>query len=73
MTGKEIIEIYKNPNVIWNKNDKAPRNSMGCSEYWYYPEYSIYNTFTEEELLEMSDKEVEDLYKLAEKIGESLY
>lgn len=73
MTGNELIEIYESPEMIWNKNEKIPRNSMGCSEYWYYPEYSICKTFTEEELRNMSEKEINNLMKLAEKISEGLY
>lgn len=73
MTGKELIEEYKKPEMIWNSGNKTSRNSMGCSEYWYYDIYSIYNSFTEEELLEMSEKEIDHLLKLARSIGDALY
>ena len=73
MTGKELIEEYKKPEMIWNSGNKAPRNSIWCSEYCYYDTYSVYNSFTEEELLEMSEKEIDHLLKLAETIGEALY
>ena len=48
-------------------------NRMGCSENWYNPLYSISNTFTDNEIEKMSDKEIENLYKLAVKIAEGLY
>ena len=54
MTGEELIKGYKSDNRIWNNGKKTPRNSMGCSEYWYYDEYAIYHTFSEEEILGMS-------------------
>ena len=73
MTGKELIEEYKKPEMIWNSGNKAPRNSMGCSEYWYYPEYSICKTFEEYEIRNMSEKEIDHLLKLAGTIGEALY
>lgn len=73
MTGKELIEGYKKPEMIWNKCEKAPRNSMGCSEYWYYPEYCVYNSFSENKLLKMTDEEVNNLLHLAETIGNALY
>ena len=73
MTGKELIENYKSDNRIWNKGEKAPRNSMGCSEYWYYDEYAICRTFSEEEILGMSEKEIDNLLRLANSIGEALY
>lgn len=49
------------------------RNSMGCSESWYDPTYSITQTFTKEEIESMTGKEVNDLWKLAENIADGLY
>ena len=49
------------------------RNSMGCSESWYDPVYSITQTFTKEEIEAMTEKEVVDLWKLAENIADKLY
>ena len=49
------------------------RNSMGCSESWYDPVYSITETFTKEEIEAMTEKEVVDLWKLAENIADKLY
>lgn len=73
MTGEELIKGYKSDNRIWNNRKKAPRNIMGCSEYWYYDEYAIYHTFSEEEILGMSEKEIDNLLRLANSIGEALY
>ena len=49
------------------------RNSMGCSESWYDPVYSITQTFTKEEIEAMTGKEVANLWKLAENIADGLY
>ena len=49
------------------------RNSMGCSESWYDPVYSITQTFTKEKIEAMTEKEVNDLWKLAENIADGLY
>lgn len=49
------------------------RNSMGCSESWYDPVYSITQTFTKEEIEAMTEKEVANLWKLAENIADGLY
>ena len=49
------------------------RNSMGCSENWYNPYYAMKETFTKEEIENMSDKEIDNLIKLAENIMEALY
>lgn len=73
MKAEELIKEYKKENMIWNRNKFAPRNSMGCSEYWYYPEYCVYNAFSEEQLMGMSEKEIENLLHLAEVVGEALY
>jgi len=49
------------------------RNSMGCSENWYNPYYAMRETFTKEEIENMSDKEIDNLIKLAENIMKALY
>lgn len=68
MTSQELINEYKKTD--WSKSG---HNSMGCSENWYDPVFSIYQTFSEEEISEMSEKEIDNLVKLSEKIGEGLY
>lgn len=46
---------------------------MGKSENWYNPYYSIMQTFSEEEIKNMSEELVEKLVKLAETIADGLY
>lgn len=67
MTKEEII------NGIKNVGTTTERNSMGCSENWYNSFYSIKMTFTMEEIEAMSEKELNNLIKLAENIAEGLY
>lgn len=67
MTGKELIEDYKK--TEWSK----ARNSMGCSESWYNEVFAIYNSFSEDEILAMSEKEINLLTKLAIKMSEAFY
>lgn len=68
MSEKEkVIEYIKNP-ILDNG-----RNRMGCSENWYNPYFCIKETFTIDEIQLMSDKEIENLIKLAGNIGEGLY
>lgn len=69
MTGEELIKGYKSDDRIWNNGKRAPRSS----EYWYYEEYAICRTFSEEEILGMTEKEIDNLLKLANSIGEALY
>lgn len=67
MAGKELIEDYKA--TQWTN----ARNSMGCSENWYNEVFAIYNTFSEEEILNMSEREIELLMRLGLKMSEALY
>jgi hypothetical protein len=67
MTKEEII------NNIKNVGTTTARNSMGCSENWYNCYYAIKMTFTMEEIESMSEKELNNLVKLAETIAEGLY
>lgn len=64
---EKVIEFIKNP-VLDNG-----RNRMGCSENWYNPYFCIKETFTLEEIQLMSEKEIENLVKLARTIGDGLY
>ena len=68
MTEKEKFINYVN-----NPDTTTARNSMGCSENWYIAYYAIKETFSIEELQAMSDKEIENLVKLASAISEALY
>lgn len=49
------------------------RNSMGCCESWYYSTYAISQTFTEEEVQAMSDREIELLEKLGDSMADAFY
>jgi hypothetical protein len=67
MTKEEII------NGIKNVGTTTARNSMGCSENWYNYFYAIKMTFTMEEIESMSEKELNNLVKLADNIADGLY
>ena len=60
-------------NEIMNVKETKARNSMGCSESWYNPYYAITRTFPMEQIVEMSETELNNLIKLAEAIGDGLY
>ena len=60
-------------NEIMNVKEIEARNSMGCSESWYNPYFALNETFSMEQLSEMSEAELNNLVKLAETIGEGLY
>lgn len=70
MTEKEKILEYITSYKI---SDKVSRNSMGCNEDWYSPYYAIKETFSIEEVKNMSDSEIDNLVRLAENISEGLY
>jgi len=53
--------------------DINQRNSMGCSENWYNPRWSVNHTFSKQELEQMTLKEINNLLKLAEAISDGLY
>ena len=67
MTANEIIEEIKEFKPVF------ARNSMGCSENWYSFIYAMKETFTLDEIREMSDRECTLLKRLAERIQEGLY
>lgn len=68
MTEKENLIKYIN-----NPITTGMRNSMGCSENWYNAYYAIKETFSIDEIQKMTDREIENLVKLADAIGEALY
>ena len=68
MSKKEKLMEYIN-----NPVTTTARNSMGCSENWYNAYYAIKETFSIEEIESMTNKEIENLVKLADEIGEALY
>lgn len=66
---EKLIEYIEN----YQKPDKIARNRMGCDESWYDPYYAIKETFSLEEIKEMSEKEIKNLLKLGEEISLALY
>lgn len=68
MTEKEKLLEYINKPIVTDA-----RNRMGCSENWYNAYYAIKETFSIDEIIRMTDKEVENLVKLADEIGMALY
>ena len=68
MTEKEKLLEYIDKPVL-----TGARNSMGCSENWYSSYYAMKETFTKEEIKNMSDSEINNLIKLSENIMEALY
>lgn len=45
---------------------------MGCCESWYFSNYAISQTFTEE-VQAMSDREIELLEKLGDSMADAFY
>ena len=64
---EELIAFIKAP-VLTNA-----RNSMGCSENWYNPYFTISQTFSLEEIEKMTEEEISRLYKLADTLSEAFY
>lgn len=69
MSKEELIEIIKK----WDNTQPITRNSMGCNENWYCASFAIKETFSLEEIEQMTELEVEHLIKLADNIAEALY
>ena len=67
MTGKELLE------KVHEIKPSTHRNLMGCSENWYNFYFAISQTFTEAEILGMSESEISNLERLAKNIQEGLY
>lgn len=49
------------------------RNSMGCNESWYNCWYAISRTFAEEEVQNMTDREIELLERLGDSMADAFY
>jgi hypothetical protein len=49
------------------------RNSMGCSENYYNPNYLVGKCFSEEELNKLTETELNNLIKLGEFASEAFY
>lgn len=63
MTGNELIEKFHKIDL-----SKPMFNSMG-----YDPIYSVYKSFTEEEIRNMNEKKINNLIKLDQTISDCLY
>lgn len=63
-------ELLKN---IENLTVTTARNSMGCSENWYNSYYAISQTFTKEEIENMTEREVDYLIRLGDMLAEAFY
>lgn len=46
---------------------------MGCSENWYNPYYALRETFGMDYLESLSEKELNDLVRLANSLSEAFY
>lgn len=69
MTEKEKILEY----LIETQQYSNARNRMGCLESWYNSYFAMKQTFTYEEIYNMSENEIANLLKLAKNIQEALY
>ena len=67
MNKEELIKEIK------KYRSKRAHNVMGCSEDWYSVAYAMKQTFTLEEIENMTESEVANLIKLADNIQEGLY
>ena len=65
---KEILDYLNKPNEENNQ-----RNRMGCLEVWYDPYYAMKETFSYNEIAQMSEKEISNLIKLVKNIQDALY
>lgn len=69
MTEKQNILKY----ISENQELNIQRNRMGCLESWYDPYFAMKETFTYDEIDNMTENEVSNLLKLAYNIQEALY
>lgn len=67
MTAQELLK------EIDNLKNNPRRNSMGCSENWYNAYYAIAQTFTREEIEEMTDREIDYLIRLGDALADAFY
>lgn len=58
---------------IATASPRKGRNTMGCPESWYDPYYAIGQTFSRKELEDMTEKELNDLFKLADQLTDVFY
>lgn len=72
---EKVYAITPRRNVIKGSRQgfTRARNSMGCSENWYDPDYAIANTFTDEQIDNFSDETLEALLTLGQSLSEAFY
>ena len=66
-------DILQNIKSCFEQKQSNSSNSMGVSESYYNPYYLTGKCFKEEELLKFSQKELNNLIKLADFASESFY
>ena len=62
--------------ILKQCHDAVPteaRNRMGCDESWYNPFFAISNVFTDKQLNDMGEQELNNLVMLADAICSALY
>lgn len=67
MKPENLIEAIKNCTA------SKRRNSMGCSEDWYDFIYAMKETFSIDEIKQMTEHEINLLDKLHSKVSDGLY
>lgn len=67
MSKEDLIKKIKDYKI------SGESNSMGCMEDWYNYVFAFKQTFSIEEIENMSQKQIEDLIRLATNIQEGLY
>jgi hypothetical protein len=67
----KIEILLKIKNALENPN--KGRNSMGCSESFYDPNFMVGKCFSEEELTAMDESQLNNLIKLASFASEVFY
>lgn len=67
MNKAEMLEMIENAEFI------RGRNSMGCAECFYNSAYTLKTVFEKSELEAMSEKELNNLFKLADFLSEAFY
>lgn len=67
MSKEDLIKKIKDYKI------SGERNSMGCMEDWYNYVWAFKQTFSIEEIENMSQKQIDDLIRLATNIQEGLY
>ena len=67
MSKEDLIKKIKDYKI------SKERNSMGCMEDWYNYVFAFKETFSIEEIENMSQEQIDNLIRLATNIQEGLY